>query len=77
MNITNMKITDIRPYEKNPRHNEDAVEAVLELCIWHSPSGAQLSGNGRSRVLTYCPGRTPWHRGKQCSENVSDSHCTM
>ena len=52
-----MKITDIhRPYEKNPRHNEDAVEAVLDLCIWHSPSGTQLRGNGRSRVLTYCPG---------------------
>ena len=28
-----MKITDIhRPYEKNPRHNEDAVEAVLD-CV--------------------------------------------
>ncbi len=22
MNIVNMKITDIRPYEKNPRHND-------------------------------------------------------
>ena len=41
MNIVNMKITDIRPYEKNPRHNEAAVEAVSEQCIWHSPSGAQ------------------------------------
>ena len=30
MNIINMKITDIRPYEKNPRHNEDAVEAVAK-----------------------------------------------
>ena len=28
MNISNMKIADIRPYEKNPRHNEGAVEAV-------------------------------------------------
>ena len=28
MNIVNMKVTDIRPYEKNPRHNEGAVEAV-------------------------------------------------
>ena len=45
MNIINMKITDIhRPYEKNPRHNEDAVEAVLDLCIWHSPSRAQSRG---------------------------------
>ena len=31
MNIINIKITDIhRPYEKNPRHNEDAVEAELD-----------------------------------------------
>ncbi len=28
MQITNMKITDIRPYEKNPRINDGAVEAV-------------------------------------------------
>ena len=28
MNIVNMKITDIRPYEKNPRINDAAVEAV-------------------------------------------------
>lgn len=28
MQITNMKITDIHPYEKNPRFNDDAVEAV-------------------------------------------------
>ena len=25
-----VKITDIRPYEKNPRHNEGAVEAVAK-----------------------------------------------
>jgi len=28
MNITNMKLSDIHPYEKNPRFNDDAVEAV-------------------------------------------------
>lgn len=28
MQITNMKLADIRPYEKNPRFNDDAVEAV-------------------------------------------------
>ena len=28
MNIVNMKITDIRPYEKNPRHNDGALEAA-------------------------------------------------
>ena len=28
MQITNMKISDIHPYEKNPRFNEDAIEAV-------------------------------------------------
>ena len=28
MNIQNMKIADIRPYEKNPRLNEGAVDAV-------------------------------------------------
>lgn len=28
MNITNMKLSDIHPYEKNPRFNDDAVDAV-------------------------------------------------
>ena len=28
MNIQNMKITNIRPYEKNPRLNEGAGDAV-------------------------------------------------
>ena len=28
MNISNMKVSDIRPYEKNPRLNEGAVDAV-------------------------------------------------
>lgn len=28
MQIKNMKITDIHPYEKNPRYNDDAVDAV-------------------------------------------------
>jgi len=40
MNIINMKITDIRPYEKNPRHNEDAVEAVarsIKEFGWQQP----------------------------------------
>ena len=30
MKVKNMRITDIRPYEKNPRHNEGAVEAVAK-----------------------------------------------
>ena len=40
MNIVNMKITDIHPYEKNPRHNEDAVEAVarsIKEFGWQQP----------------------------------------
>ena len=40
MNITNMKITDIRPYEKNPRHNDGAVEAVarsIKEFGWQQP----------------------------------------
>ena len=28
MQITMMNIADIRPYERNPRHNEEAVDAV-------------------------------------------------
>lgn len=28
MQIVNMKLTDIHPYEKNPRFNDEAVEAV-------------------------------------------------
>jgi len=28
MQITNMKITEITPYERNPRNNDNAVEAV-------------------------------------------------
>ena len=28
MQVQDMKITDIRPYENNPRRNDDAVEAV-------------------------------------------------
>ena len=41
MNIVNMKITDIRPYEKNPRHNDSAVEAVAKSIKefgWQQPS---------------------------------------
>lgn len=30
MNITNKKLTEIKPYEKNPRRNDAAVEAVAE-----------------------------------------------
>lgn len=30
MNIINMKISDIRPYEKNPRFNDNAVDAVAK-----------------------------------------------
>ena len=40
MNIVNMKITDIRPYEKNPRHNDGAVEAVarsIKEFGWQQP----------------------------------------
>ena len=28
MNIVNLQISDIKPYENNPRHNDDAVDAV-------------------------------------------------
>lgn len=40
MQIVNMKIADIRPYEKNPRINDDAVEAVAKSIKefgWRSP----------------------------------------
>ena len=40
MQIVNMKITDIRPYEKNPRFNDDAVEAVANSIRefgWRAP----------------------------------------
>ncbi len=40
MKITTMKITDIRPYEKNPRINDGAVEAVANSIRefgWRSP----------------------------------------
>lgn len=40
MQITNMKIADIRPYEKNPRFNDDAVEAVAKSIKefgWRNP----------------------------------------
>ena len=40
MDIKNMKITDIRPYEKNPRHNDGAVEAVarsIKEFGWQQP----------------------------------------
>ena len=40
MNIINMKIADIRPYKKNPRHNEGAVEAVarsIKEFGWQQP----------------------------------------
>ena len=40
MNITNMKIADIRPYEKTQRHNEGAVEAVarpIKEFGWQQP----------------------------------------
>ena len=33
MNISNMKVSDIRPYEKNPRLNEGAVDAVAATAI--------------------------------------------
>ena len=40
MNIVNMKITDIHPYEKNPRINDAAVEAVarsIKEFGWQQP----------------------------------------
>lgn len=40
MQITNMKIADIHPYEKNPRFNDDAVEAVAKSIKefgWRNP----------------------------------------
>ena len=40
MLIKNMKITDIRPYEKNPRFNDDAVDAVAKSIRefgWRAP----------------------------------------
>ncbi|MBE6373295.1 MAG: hypothetical protein E7055_14655, partial [Lentisphaerae bacterium] len=40
MKVKNMRITDIRPYEKNPRHNEGAVEAVarsIKEFGWQQP----------------------------------------
>ncbi len=40
MNIINMKISDIRPYEKNPRFNDNAVDAVAKSIRefgWRSP----------------------------------------
>jgi site-specific DNA-methyltransferase (adenine-specific) len=40
MKITNMKITDIRPYDKNPRINDGAVEAVansIKEFGWRAP----------------------------------------
>ena len=40
MQIVNMKITDVRPYEKNPRFNDDAVEAVANSIRefgWRAP----------------------------------------
>lgn len=30
MEVINLKITEVRPYENNPRHNEDAVGLVAE-----------------------------------------------
>lgn len=40
MKITNMKISGIRPYEKNPRFNDDAVDAVAKSIKefgWRNP----------------------------------------
>ncbi len=40
MQIVNMKITDVHPYEKNPRFNDDAVEAVANSIRefgWRAP----------------------------------------
>ena len=45
MNIQNMKITDIRPYEKNPRLNEGAVDAVAASI--ETPSSRGLDSNSR------------------------------
>jgi site-specific DNA-methyltransferase (adenine-specific) len=40
MQITNMKITEITPYERNPRNNDNAVEAVaasIREFGWRAP----------------------------------------
>lgn len=40
MQITNMKIEDVHPYEKNPRFNDDAVDAVAKSIAefgWRNP----------------------------------------
>ncbi|MBS1455196.1 MAG: ParB N-terminal domain-containing protein [Lentisphaeria bacterium] len=40
MKITNMKLADIYPYDKNPRFNDEAVEAVansIKEFGWRSP----------------------------------------
>ncbi len=40
MQITNMKLSDIRPYDKNPRLNDNAVEAVansIKEFGWRAP----------------------------------------
>ena len=40
MLIKNMKITDVRPYDKNPRFNDDAVDAVaksIQEFGWRAP----------------------------------------
>ena len=40
MQITNMKLSEIHPYEKNPRFNDDAIDAVAKSITefgWRSP----------------------------------------
>ena len=64
MNIVNMKITDIRPYEKNPRHNDGAVEAVarsIKEFGWQQPIVVDkdmvvIVGHTRLKALE------PWQR---------------
>ena len=46
MKITNMKLADIYPYDKNPRFNDEAVEAVansIKEFGWRSPKIGRAS----------------------------------
>ncbi len=59
MQLITMKLSDIRPYERNPRRNDPAVEAVMESirqCTYVAPivvdeNGVILAGHTRYRAL--------------------------
>lgn len=58
MNIIEKKITDIKPYEKNPRHNDEAVQYVAEsirVFGWKQPividkNGIIVAGHTRYKA---------------------------